>query len=187
MRYFKVLNKDMNHHNFQYVEGLNKDTIPFREKGLCVPGGLHFTVSKYIYDFYEYGIYVCEVTLPTNEKDFKIVQVSVDKFKANMIILGKPYSLFDDDTFKILRLPIPSTQTLFKLVAKYKQTDMLSKIFINRSLGITYIDLSKYDIINIPYEIIALRNLQTLRINYKQFPTIPPKLWLLPDLQIIIV
>ena len=30
-------------HGFQYVDGLNRDKLPFSETGSCVPGGLYFT------------------------------------------------------------------------------------------------------------------------------------------------
>lgn len=105
VKYFKVTNKDELHHGFQYNDGLNVLKEKFNDNLYkeCVAGGLYFSDSEKIPNFYNYGIYIREVFLPENDPDFKMVKLN-DKYRANKIILGKRYSLEDPDTFKKLDL-----------------------------------------------------------------------------------
>lgn len=89
------------HHGFQYVDGLNVLTDKFSYNGSCVPGGLYFTDTKNILNFLTYGIYLREIKLPHDDKDFKIVKDG-NKWRANKIILGQRYNLSDVATIKML-------------------------------------------------------------------------------------
>ena len=103
--YFKVTNKDENHYGFQYIEGLNviKDKFDDNPEHSCCAGGLYFTNIVNIFKFLNYGIYLREVTLPTSNTEFKMIKdKSDDKWRANMITLGKRYDLFNVETFKYL-------------------------------------------------------------------------------------
>ena len=89
--YYKVTNKDECHHGFQYKDGLNIDTNEFQPEGSCVKGGLYFTTLEHITYFFDYGIYVREVTIP---EDAKMVEdPEGDKWRADKIILGERYSI----------------------------------------------------------------------------------------------
>ncbi len=44
--------------------------------------------------------------LPENDPEFKMVPDGTDKFRANKIIFGKRYSLFDPNTYTELGLDI---------------------------------------------------------------------------------
>ena len=89
--YYKVTNKDECHNGFQYSTGLNIDVNPFQETGSCVKGGLYFTTLEHITYFFDYGIYVREVTIP---EDAKMVEdPEGDKWRADKIILGEKYSI----------------------------------------------------------------------------------------------
>ena len=58
----------------------------------CCAGGLYFTNSKNIFKFLDYGIYLREIILPTDNPDFRMIKDKEgDKWRANMIILGKRY------------------------------------------------------------------------------------------------
>ena len=103
--YFKITNKDENHHNFQYVDGLNilQDEFNNDPNQSCCAGGFYFTDVANIFKFLDYGIYLRIVTLPINNPDFLMINdKSNDKWRANMIILGKRYDLSDVNTFKYL-------------------------------------------------------------------------------------
>src|SRR5581483_8511042 len=103
--YFKITNKYENHHGFQYVDGLNilKDKFNDNPDASCCAGGLYFTDAANILTFLDFGIYLREITLPTDNPDFKMIEdVSSGKWRANMIILGKRRDLFNVDTFKYL-------------------------------------------------------------------------------------
>ena len=100
-KFFKITNGEENHHNFQYTNGLNILKEPFAETGSCVPGGLYFTDIDNIFEFLNYGIYLREITLPINDSDFKIVKDG-NKWRANKIILGKRYNLWEKETFEYL-------------------------------------------------------------------------------------
>ena len=101
--YFKIINKEKNHRGFQYELGLNVLKEKFNEEGSCVPGGLYFTDVKNIFRFLGYGTYVSKITLPVNDKEFKMVKdPEGDKYRANMIIIENFMPLSDVNTFKYL-------------------------------------------------------------------------------------
>lgn len=105
--YYKVINHTKIHYDFVYKDGLNVLDRPFEDHGSCVPGGLYFTTINNITEFYGYGIYLYEVFLPTSDPDFKmVVDPAGNKYRANKIILGKKYSLFDVETYKKFNLNI---------------------------------------------------------------------------------
>ena len=79
--FYKVLNEDCNHNNFQYKHGLNKDPNKFNPIKECRPGGLYFTEACKLIEWLCYGIYICKVTIPDEAK----VYIEDDKFKADMI------------------------------------------------------------------------------------------------------
>ena len=101
--YFKITNAEENHNGFQYVDGLNilKEKFNDDPNQSCCAGGLYFTDAANIIEFISYGIYLREVTLPTNNPDFLMIKDN-NKWRANMIILGKRYDLFNVNTFKYL-------------------------------------------------------------------------------------
>lgn len=111
-RFFKVTNQNEIHKGFCYKDGINVDRVAFQPIGSCVPGGLYFTDRDHIHDFFSYGVWLREVTLPSYDPDFKIVQdfEGGTKWRANKIILGKRYPLEDPNTFLTLDLPMMSFQ-----------------------------------------------------------------------------
>ena len=103
MLYFKITNKKEKHHGFKYVNGLNVLEQEFNDnpKHSCCTGGLYFTNAANIFEFLNYGIYLREVTLPTDNPDLLMIKDG-NKWRANMIILEKRYELSNVETFKYL-------------------------------------------------------------------------------------
>lgn len=101
-KFFKITNKDENHHGFQYHDGLNVLIDKFNPRGHCVKGGFYFTDINNILEFLSLGIYLRLITLPTDDSEFKMVADSDDKWRANKIILGKRFNLSDPKTFEYL-------------------------------------------------------------------------------------
>jgi len=102
--YFKITNQDECHHGYQYKTGLNILDKPFESKGSCVSGGLYFTTLVHLHHFYDYGIWLREVTIPEDAR--MVMDPSANKWRANKIILGDKYPLFDDQTIKKFNLRI---------------------------------------------------------------------------------
>ena len=103
--YFKITNPAENHNGFQYSDGLNvlKEKFNDDPNKSCCAGGLYFTNGENIFKFLNYGIYLRDVILPSDDPDFqKIKDPEGDKWRANMIILEKRYDLSNVDTFKYL-------------------------------------------------------------------------------------
>jgi len=102
--YFKITNEKENHNGFQYNDGLNvlKEKFNDDPTASCVAGGFYFTNSENIFEFLDHGIYLREITLPTDDPDFKMVQDKNNKWRANKIILGKKYNLNNISTFEFL-------------------------------------------------------------------------------------
>jgi hypothetical protein len=105
--FYKITNKKERQNGFQYVDGPNILKGKFNDdpNESCCSGGLYFTDITNIFKFLEYGFYLREVILPTlaDYPDFKIVKdKSGDKWRANIIILGRRYNLNNINTFKYL-------------------------------------------------------------------------------------
>ena len=103
--YFKITNAEENHNGFQYVDGLNILIDEFNNdpNQSCCKGGFYFTDAINIFKFLDYGVYLREITLPTDDPDFLMIKdKDGDKWRTNMIIFGKRYDLFNVDTFKYL-------------------------------------------------------------------------------------
>ena len=81
---YKILNHNLRHYDFQYREGLNKDTIMFNPSYECQRGGLYFCEEKFIIDYINYGIKIATVEILDDAR----VYVENRKFKANKIILS---------------------------------------------------------------------------------------------------
>lgn len=101
--YYKITNARENHNGFQYKDGLNVLQEPFNDDphAHCCKGGLYFTDVKNIFLYLHYGVYLREIFLPTDNPDFKMV-ADIDKYRANMLVLGKRYNLSDVATIKML-------------------------------------------------------------------------------------
>src|SRR5579872_5531766 len=85
--YFKVTNENECHYDFQYKDGLN--ILPFAKSESCVPGGLYFTNQENISKFFNYGMYIRQVTIPLDAQIYK----DTDKWRADKIILGHRYTI----------------------------------------------------------------------------------------------
>ena len=117
--YYKITNAEENHHGFQYKDGLNILIEKFNDnpEEHCCAGGLYFTNAKNIFKFLDYGIYLREITLPVDNLDFKMV-IDENKYRANMIILGKRYELANVETIKMLIEAGANTDCVLKWSAK---------------------------------------------------------------------
>jgi hypothetical protein len=103
--YYKITNAEENHFGFQYVTGLNILVGEFNNDPdqSCCKGGLYFTNIENIFYFLNCGIYLREVFLPMSNPGFKMIKdKSGNKWRANMIILGRRASLYNPATFKYL-------------------------------------------------------------------------------------
>lgn len=103
--YYKITNKDENHHGFQYTTGLNLLVGEFNDNidDSCCAGGLYFTSIEHVFKYLDYGVYLRKITLPTSDPNFKMVKDKTgDKWRANMVILGKCRELSNPETFKYL-------------------------------------------------------------------------------------
>jgi hypothetical protein len=114
--YFIITNKKENqnkiHHDknrTQYNEGLIEFPGEFNDDPnyLRHDNGLYVTDAANILKslFLNYGVYLREVTFPTlgEKPNFKMIKCkSEDRWRSNMIIIGKRYDLHNIDTFKHL-------------------------------------------------------------------------------------
>lgn len=107
--FFKVTNAQEKHNGYQYHDGLNvlEEKFDSNKESTCGPGGFYFTDRDNIHKYYNYGKNLRLVSLPNNDKQFKMVAVD-DKFRANKIILGPKYSLNDIKTYVKFGIKKPS-------------------------------------------------------------------------------
>lgn len=89
VKFWKITSGDEKHHGFQYVTGLNIDSVPFSPEDDCL-SGLHFTSTEYVTKWSNIytrddDMWIRPVTIPD---DAKVVVYSNWKIKADRIILG---------------------------------------------------------------------------------------------------
>lgn len=128
--FYKVTNFKEVHHGYIYKDGLNILDKSFELTGSCVVGGLYFTTLEHIHKFYDYGCFLREITLPVENNDFQVVQDN-DKYRANMVIFGKRYSLSDPTTFEKLGLIVPSPKILGVFAAQDGCLERLKEAYKN--------------------------------------------------------
>jgi len=127
-RYFKVTNANEQHHGYQYHNGLNILLEPFNNDptASCVSGGFYFTTIEHITDFYGYGINLREIYLPESDPEFKMIKdPDGNKWRANRIILGEKYSLFDLTTYALFGLNIFDNTELINQASLNGRIDVL--------------------------------------------------------------
>ena len=83
----KITRDDENHYGFQYVDGENRENVPFYPTG---ESGLHFTTSDHIQQCYNWGTYIREVKIPD---DARVYVKKGHMIKADVIFLGKKKKL----------------------------------------------------------------------------------------------
>ena len=84
---YKILKGGCVHNGYEFVNGLNVDSIKFNPKGECLRGGFYFTEYKKILYWLNYTkdlTYIAEVTIPDDAQ----VYVEENKFKANKFTLN---------------------------------------------------------------------------------------------------
>lgn len=95
VRYFKLLNADLKHFEFQYVEGLNVLIEPFRPGDACQSGGLYFTDFEHIGKFVDANhAWIAPVTIPPGATVYH--EPCETKWKSDRIVLGpkRPFKEF---------------------------------------------------------------------------------------------
>ena len=96
----KLTNQLENHNGYQFQTGLNIDSITFKPKGECQPGGIYFCQLKHLPLWVNYSnkqmFYVRFVTIP----DDALVWIERDKFKADRLILVERLEIGDLEVWK---------------------------------------------------------------------------------------
>ena len=85
-KYFKILNQEEKHHDYQYQTGLNINSEPFNPSGDCEAGGFYITTIEHVVCFLGYGCSIAEVELPENTKIYKNPGTP-KKWKVDQLIL----------------------------------------------------------------------------------------------------
>ena len=86
--FYKFINKNMVHHDFKYMEGLNVDTRIFDPTGRCDGGGLYFTSINKLFRFKNFGEKIYKINIPNSARCY----LEDDKIKCDKIII----KYFDD-------------------------------------------------------------------------------------------
>ena len=102
-KFYKFLNDNLTHYDFEYKLGLNVDTLPFNPIGYCSEGGLYFCEkSKCRWFWNQYGTKLAFIEIPDNAR----IYVEEDKFKSDKIVITKITNfedVFDDFWINILQ------------------------------------------------------------------------------------
>jgi Leucine-rich repeat (LRR) protein len=202
-QYFKVTNLKEKHNGFRYIDGLNIDTNPFYTTYSNY--GLHFTTLEHIHEFYGYGCFLREIHLPIDNPDFKMVQEG-NVFRANMIIFGNKYSLYNPDTYTYFGLDILDNinfiNMTYETFEELQSVPQKMKILINiqklncfgKNLNFIFPDVCKMlnlrklylfnnSLESIPSELGYLLNLKVLDLCNNKIKYIPSELGQLFNLE----
>jgi len=94
--YYKVTNADEIHFGYHYKDGLNILIEKFNDnpKASCVSGGFYFTDYDHLPEFLEIGVWIREVTIPTDAK--VVLDPDGNKWRCDKIIFGNKYHIKND-------------------------------------------------------------------------------------------
>lgn len=138
--YYKIVNAEKKHHGFEFKDGLNVDTVPFNALGSCEAGGIYFSNAEYIFNFLDYGVYLCLVEIPEDA----LVYEEDNKMKVDKLVLTGWYDLREVDTWK---LELFSTFAYSKYVMDWAAgqglLDVVKWLSANRSEGCTTAAMDK--------------------------------------------
>jgi len=129
--FYKITNKNELHNGFQYVDGLNIDTIPFCTAE-CAAGGLYFANKANIFHFFNFGMNIRTVQIPDD------AQVSIEdyKFKSSKIILLNKSLISDSDLWndsEFCNLAIKHNGMLLEFVKVSNKNQSLYEIALRQS------------------------------------------------------
>ena len=91
----KLTNETECHNGFQFVTGLNEDSIPFNPTGECEPGGIYFTDTDNIAHWLKYGGIKMKYCRTVTLKPYSRVYIAYNKFKSDVIELGERVEIKD--------------------------------------------------------------------------------------------
>lgn len=108
--YYKITNQNEIHHGFKYKTGINTLTEPFSPKteGECVPGGLYFSNKRRLHNWYNYGVYIRKVRIPTDTQMVKLDE----KYRADKIYINRRHRLFTASTVDRFKLKVTDSYVL---------------------------------------------------------------------------
>jgi len=102
--FYKMMNYDLRHYDFQYTEGLNVDTVEFDPTGSCKAGGLYFSKCgsslRWCRTMEAFKIALVEIPDDANVyvEPAQHANQFPEKYKANKIII----KIIDDDEALVL-------------------------------------------------------------------------------------
>jgi len=134
--FYKITNYLENHHGFQYQDGLNILKERFAVCGSCVRGGFYFTTFENLHYFYDYGVWIREITIPD---DAMVIQDPIKgKWRSDKVILGQRYPLFNIKTINGFNLMINQNYLynlkLPKTHAQIKDVDFKGRVALSNWL-----------------------------------------------------
>lgn len=92
--FYKFLNNNLKHYEFEYKLGLNIDSKQFNPSGECSIGGLYFCDEASCYHHFDtYGTKLALIEIPNDAR----VYVEENKFKADKIFITKIIDFRDVD------------------------------------------------------------------------------------------
>ena len=100
MNYYKITNGNETHHDLQYHDGLNIDTVPFNPSGNCQSGGIYYSKED-ILAFVDYGCWIRKVEIPDDARTY-LNPGSPVKWKSDKVFLHPRKKLWTTNMFKKL-------------------------------------------------------------------------------------
>lgn len=146
-KYLIITNIDEYHYDHQFVEGLNVLKHEFYDTDTdenYVQVGFFFTDIDNINNYLHLGVWIREVTLPTNDSDFKMVSKQTRngiQYRANKIILGPRYDVWNIDTINKFNLTF-TEDVCIKLMKS--DIDSIKKIYALNLLPDIFYKITEY-------------------------------------------
>lgn len=144
--FYKILDDDLIHYDFEYKQGLNTDVHYFNPEGTCKQGGLYFTDEHNIPNYINYGDKIARVFIPDDARCyFEGKKLKCDKIILDLIKSFENHEIFNDVDICMRTIKEDPAQI------QNMSTDMLKN---NIELCIEAVKLNGYAIIYIDEEIL---------------------------------
>jgi len=102
-----------------------------------------FTTIEYIKEFYHHGTVITVIKIPKNNPEFSILPDPIRRgqWRANKIIIGKKFSLYDPKTYKLFGLKMSDNDYIVNFASLSGNVDFL-KWWVKSDVNLSYTNVA---------------------------------------------
>ena len=169
-KFYKITNENEKHYGLQYRDGLNIDIQEFIPNDTCIGHGIYFSDLYNIALYFDYGIYIREIEIPSDARIF----IYQNKYKTNKIIFKSRVLIKDFEywsNYDFCTISICNNGLAIQYINNnYKTYNLIEKAIQQNSYAIEFVDEKMQDEKLCKQAILSTRN-NSVFLSYIQKQT----------------